>query len=99
MASKHWLWLQTVDRQGIAIRNVDTGSFSDITVDSKTMSGSSAFLSTRKLLIHLQRMLVHVRTIVDDSLLAYHPSTSDSLSELLNRTLLDQIDDYGVLLL
>ena len=44
-------------------------------------------------------MLVHVRTIVDDSLLAYHPSPSDSLSELLNRTLLNQIDDHGVLLL
>ena len=44
-------------------------------------------------------MLVHVRTIVDDSLLAYHPSLSNSFSELLNGALLDQIDDHGVLLL
>lgn len=45
-ASKHWLWVQTVDRQGIWIRSVDKGHFSDMTVEVATISASWALLIT-----------------------------------------------------
>jgi hypothetical protein len=46
VASKHWLWVQIVDRHGTDIRSVDKGHFNDITVDVATMSASSALLLT-----------------------------------------------------
>ncbi len=45
-ASKHWLWVQMVDRQGTLMRSVDRGHFSDMTVEVATMSASCALLIT-----------------------------------------------------
>ena len=45
-ASKHWLWLHIVDRQGKAIRIAESGHLRDITEEVATMSGSLALAIT-----------------------------------------------------
>jgi hypothetical protein len=47
-ASKHWLCVQTIDRQGTWIRRVDNGHFNDMTLDVATMSESWARFFTRR---------------------------------------------------
>jgi hypothetical protein len=49
-ASKHWLCVQLMDLQGISMRRVDRGHFSDMTVEVATMSASCARLRTNDIL-------------------------------------------------
>ena len=46
VASKHWLCVQTVDRQGSCRRKADKGHLRDMTVDVATRSESCALLIT-----------------------------------------------------
>lgn len=45
-ASKHWLCVQTIERQGTCMRRVDRGHLSDMTLDVATMSESFARFCT-----------------------------------------------------
>lgn len=42
-ASKHWLCVHTVERQGMLMRRVEMGSLSDMTLEPTSISGSAAF--------------------------------------------------------
>jgi len=73
LASKHWLCEQIVERMGIDILTVETGSFKDMTLEPTTISGSLAFLCTelRSHLMFLGRSdllltLVHHSLLRDD---------------------------------
>lgn len=50
-ASKHWLCVQSVVRQGTFIRRVDKGHFSDMTLEVATISESCALLFTDRILV------------------------------------------------
>ena len=95
-ASKHWLWVQTVDRQGIWIRSVDRGHFSDMTVEVATMSASCAllitgFMSASAALGGCSPLQAH--TFADDLRFGDNFACFQLSNQLLHRMLFDEIDN------
>ena len=69
VASKHWLWLQTLERQGTSIRKVDRGHFNDMMDDVATISLSSARLLTAQILAPYLHMASGALTLGEYALL------------------------------
>lgn len=92
-ASKHWLWVQTMERHGTSIRNVDNGHFRDMTVEVATISVSCALLLTTWIRLSgcLPLSLVCL-TFSDDLVLSDVPSCLESSYQVIHWDPLDKID-------